>query len=75
MSKDGNWKNYSDYYLKKFELISTNSWIILFYQIIQHFWLNRKGNETHTIKYVSNVYSDVELNIIKWVQGIYEGYH
>lgn len=77
MSKDPNWRIYSDYYLKKHEVMYREAWIVLLYQIIQHFWCARIRNDNNfaTPKVTSNVYSPVELQVIRWVKTIYEEFN
>lgn len=73
MGKDPNWRIYSDYYLKRYELIYHEAWIVLLYQIIQHFWCARPRADI--TRPISNVYSPTELQVLRWIKGIYEEFH
>lgn len=76
MSKDANWRIYCDYYLKRHEVIYREAWIVLLYQVIQHFWCARaRSDSSPSSKAASNVYSPVELQVIRWVKAIYEEFN
>ena len=47
--------------------------MVLLYQIIQHFWCARRKQDAG--KGNSNVYSPVELQVLRWVKSIYEGFY
>jgi len=71
MEKDSNWKNMSETYTKNYPIMHIESWVILFYQVINNFWYNTtklkaaltQGDKNHsnaqsTLSSVSsNIYS------------------
>lgn len=69
----------SENYTKQYRLLHLESWIILFYQIINHFWYNTSklktlfssNEKTLSVTYPSNIYSQTELSVLKWIKSIY----
>jgi hypothetical protein len=72
MSRESNWKNYSAYYLKNHLIMHREAWLILLYQLYSQFWCQRQKLEPLTSKPQSNVYSNVELSVLRWVKTCYE---
>ncbi len=83
MERDGNWKNMSETYSKNYEVMHVQAWIVLFYQVVNNFWYNTsklkaaltQGDKATGYGSVSNVYSGNEMNVLRWVKGIYEKYN
>ena len=72
-STDPSLKHMVDTYRKYYQVIHIECWIILFYQVISNFWYNPQKIKNTEIK--SNIYSNNELQVLKWIKSIYIDYN
>lgn len=66
-------RHMADNYKKYYRVMHLESWTILFYQIISNFWYNPQKIKSSDMK--SNVYSSVEMQVLKWIKQIYSQYN
>ena len=61
---------------RKYSVIHLDSWIILFYQVISNFWYNpQKLKQSNLQGFKSNIYSPIQLSVLKWIKQIYQEYN